>query len=165
MKGKTKKLTEWKKKLQRKDGFTLAELLIVVAIIAVLAAIAIPIFNSQLTKSKKQTAIANLRSAYAEASAAYLTDEEATDGLVQHYKGESEVLVTEVNLPAAVTGDDIAKLNFSLDGNTTLAAADSVSLVFTFTDNQKATVKAGNSITNPNAPNSSSSSSSTSSNP
>lgn len=35
------------------SGFTLAELLIVVAIIAVLVAIAIPIFTSQLEKSRE----------------------------------------------------------------------------------------------------------------
>ena len=48
-------------------GFTLAELLIVVAIIAVLVAIAIPIFTTQLEKSKQATDAANVRSAYAEA--------------------------------------------------------------------------------------------------
>ena len=36
-----------------KKGFTLAELLIVVAIIAVLVAIGIPIFTSQLEKSRE----------------------------------------------------------------------------------------------------------------
>ncbi len=36
-------------------GFTLAELLIVVAIIAVLVAIAIPVFTSQLEKSREST--------------------------------------------------------------------------------------------------------------
>ena len=47
-------------------GFTLAELLIVVAIIAVLTAIAIPVFNTQLAKSKLATDTANVRSKYAE---------------------------------------------------------------------------------------------------
>ena len=58
-------------------GFTLAELLIVVAIIAVLVAIAIPIFTSQLEKSREATDLANVRSAYAELVAKYLTDEES----------------------------------------------------------------------------------------
>ena len=40
-------------KEQRSKGFTLAELLIVVAIIAVLVAISIPIFNSQLEKARR----------------------------------------------------------------------------------------------------------------
>ncbi len=60
------------KKINKK-GFTLAELLIVVAIIAVLVAIAIPVFNAQLEKSREATDLANLRSAYAEAVATYLT--------------------------------------------------------------------------------------------
>lgn len=38
---------------KNKNGFTLAELLIVVAIIAVLVAISIPIFNKQLEKARE----------------------------------------------------------------------------------------------------------------
>ena len=44
-------------------GFTLAELLIVVAIIAVLVAIAIPIFNKQIEKSREAYDIATMRQA------------------------------------------------------------------------------------------------------
>ena len=60
------------KKLNAK-GFTLAELLIVVAIIAVLVAVSIPVFTAQLEKSREETDIANLRSAYAIASTDALT--------------------------------------------------------------------------------------------
>ena len=63
-----------KKTLHNKKGFTLAELLIVVAIIAVLVAIAIPIFTSQLEKAKEATDAANIRAAYAEVSTKALTD-------------------------------------------------------------------------------------------
>ena len=58
-----------------RHGFTLAELLIVVAIIAVLVAIAIPVFTSQLEKSREATDIANVRSAYAEVVTKHLTGE------------------------------------------------------------------------------------------
>ncbi len=44
-----------------KKGFTLAELLIVVAIIAVLVAISIPIFSTQLEKSRRAVDMANAR--------------------------------------------------------------------------------------------------------
>ena len=55
------------------SGFTLMEMLIVVAIIAVLIAIAIPVFTTQLENSREATDAANLRSAYAEVTAAGLT--------------------------------------------------------------------------------------------
>ena len=58
-----------------KKGFTLAELLIVVAIIAVLVAVSIPIFTSQLEKSREATDAANLRAAYANASVKVLETE------------------------------------------------------------------------------------------
>lgn len=51
-------------------GFTLMELLVVIAIIAVLVAIAIPMLASQLEKSREATDLANVRSAYAQVSAA-----------------------------------------------------------------------------------------------
>lgn len=58
-----------KKVKERREGFTMAELLIVVAIIAVLVAIAIPIFTAQLERSKEAVDAANIRSGYAEAMA------------------------------------------------------------------------------------------------
>ena len=52
-----------------KKGFTLAELLIVVAILAVLVAVSIPIFTSQLEKSRESVDAANIRSQYSEVMA------------------------------------------------------------------------------------------------
>lgn len=48
------------------DGFTIAELLIVVAIVAVLVAVAIPVFTASLESAKEGTCLANRRSMYAE---------------------------------------------------------------------------------------------------
>lgn len=64
---------------QNKNGFTLMEILIVIAIIAVLIAVAIPVFASQLEKAREATDLANVRSAYAKVSTeALLGDSEAT---------------------------------------------------------------------------------------
>ena len=53
------------KKANQNRAFTISELLIVAAVIAVLAAVAIPIFVGQLEKSREATDLANVRSAYA----------------------------------------------------------------------------------------------------
>lgn len=53
----------------KRNGFTLAELLIVVAIIGVLVAVSIPVFSNQLEKSREATDLANVRAKYAEVMA------------------------------------------------------------------------------------------------
>lgn len=73
-----------------KNGFTLAELLIVVAIIAVLVGVSIPIFTSQLEKSREATDMANIRAAYAEVMA-----EATSDGL--DHKSEPIVLRQQID--------------------------------------------------------------------
>lgn len=55
---------------KNKKGFTLAELLIVVSIIAVLVAISIPIFTSQFRKARVAVNQANARAGEAAAYAA-----------------------------------------------------------------------------------------------
>lgn len=69
-----------KKVKERREGFTMAELLIVVAIIAVLVAIAIPVFTAQLDKSKAATDAANIRSGYAAVQTEALTGGVASSG-------------------------------------------------------------------------------------
>ena len=64
-----------KKKSQTIDskGFTLAELLIVVAIVGILVAISIPIFRQQLHKARVAADWANLRSYFSEIQADYIS--------------------------------------------------------------------------------------------
>ena len=63
-----------------KKGFTLAELLIVVAIIGVLVAISIPIFSGQLEKAREATDAANIRSQYAEVLTEAICDGGSVNG-------------------------------------------------------------------------------------
>ena len=65
------------KKFTNKKGFTLMEMLIVVAIIAILVAIAIPTFNNSLNKARVATDAANIRAAYAEVMVKYLDNVDA----------------------------------------------------------------------------------------
>lgn len=71
------------KKLTKK-GFTLAELLIVVAILAILVAVSIPIFTSQLEKSRQATNQANARAAKAATVVWYLEQDAAPAGDTIH---------------------------------------------------------------------------------
>lgn len=67
-----------KRKQNALKGFTLAELLVVVAIIAVLVIIAVPVFQGSKEKAAEATDLANIRNAYGEVSVnAILTDSPA----------------------------------------------------------------------------------------
>ncbi|MBE5888599.1 MAG: prepilin-type N-terminal cleavage/methylation domain-containing protein [Lachnospiraceae bacterium] len=63
-----------KKLMKNKKGFTLMEMLIVIAIIVILVAIAVPTFTSQLSKANSAANDANMRAAKAQAAATYLAD-------------------------------------------------------------------------------------------
>ncbi|MCI6697486.1 MAG: type II secretion system GspH family protein [Solobacterium sp.] len=118
--------------MKNKKGFTLAELLIVVAIIAVLVAIAIPVFTSQLEKAREATDLANVRSAYAEIITEYLTSgsDSSTDPAelpteknvpVTQKKAEWQcesgtdktktTIAKEISVPAKTTGNYVVRID------------------------------------------------------
>lgn len=99
---------------RNKKGFTLAELLIVVAIIAVLVAIAIPTFTAQLEKSREGVDAANIRSAYAEVVAARMGS-----GSVEYFKNVG--IVKQQKAGWVTTYDWPANL-YAADKTTTLKA-------------------------------------------
>lgn len=96
-----------------KKGFTLAELLIVVAIIGILVAIAIPVFTAQLNKAKEASDVANVRSLYAQLQADAMT-------------GDSQTLTGTIGEDSTIVyGENTYKFNFPSYISYTAAAGDS----------------------------------------
>ena len=77
-------------KLSKNGGFTLVEMLIVVAIIAILIAISIPMVTSSLDKAKKATDDANLRSAIGAATVEYLSNGSVVYYVIEDGQGKFE---------------------------------------------------------------------------
>ena len=109
---------------------------------AVLVAISIPIFTSQLEKSREATDLANLRSAYAECSAAVLsettasTNQDASKGVVVTVDPSSKIVTAkmEVTLTQQVAnwsgtnGKDVAGKDISATTALTVGEVDIVSV-------------------------------------
>lgn len=70
---------------EEKGGFTLAELLIVVAILLVLIAIAVPLFTGALGRAEEAVANANQRAAVSEAKADYQLNGRSGDITYYYY--------------------------------------------------------------------------------
>ena len=95
-------------------GFTLMEMLIVVAIIAVLVAIAIPVFSAQLNNAKVAADAANIRGGYAAATADVAGNKDAASGDTYYLKSDGTVTQTQ------------SEGNFKTQGATTDSDAQNV---------------------------------------
>ena len=93
-------LTKFTKKKEK--GFTLIELMIVIAIIGILAAIAIPQFSAYRTRSYNSAAQADLRNA-ATAQEAYYVDNQTYVGTVATLEGGTYGFYTSQNVKVAFT--------------------------------------------------------------
>lgn len=105
-------------KKTNKKGFTLAELLVVVAIIAVLVAIAIPIFSTQLEKSREAVDAANIRAAYAEVMTAAVTGDTKNYSKEVNIKQKKADWETTIDWPKDIA--ESAKNHVTVDGKATI---------------------------------------------
>ena len=123
------------KKMNNK-GFTLAELLIVVAIIAVLVAIAIPIFTAQLEKSRETTDLANIRSAYSELVSGFLSGDTTTTAKVNLTQTQSgwQYVDAEIGTSITIGSTSTGKIEFtgtpSKEGFAKIEIDDTIGVIY-----------------------------------
>ena len=114
------------KKIKNSKGFTLMEMLIVVAIIAVLVAIAIPTFTTSLNKARVATDEANIRSGYASLMAEILTNqydvaagtEENVNAQEFYLQKDGTVAAGKTNAYVCVGDSAKVKTNIEIAGRT-----------------------------------------------
>ena len=122
------------KKFTNKKGFTLMEMLIVVAIIAILVAIAIPTFKSSMDKANAATDLANIRSGYAQAQIKAMT-ENLGDGttLVLQKNGTVDTSGSSDYVCKGKSGDAEGVGDFA-GGSVTLSWAKGNKITYTIND-------------------------------
>lgn len=105
---------------RRTGGFTLIEMLVVVAIIAVLVAVSVPTVNSSLEKAREAADAANERAAMAAALTDYLM-EERTGPITYFYKSDGTVALEKDlehlgGMPAGTPGYDYGQSKDNRNG-------------------------------------------------
>lgn len=90
---------------EERGGFTLAELLIVVAIILVLVAVAVPVFTGAMNDANKSVAVADIRSARSQASAQFLLDKSTTPQTYAYEIDETGKMTRSNDTTGAIDAD------------------------------------------------------------
>lgn len=99
-------MNKLKAKLKKQGGFTLVEMLIVVAIIAVLVAISIPVVADKLEKAREATDAANIRAAYAEVMIAAIEEDTTNYTKTVNITQTEAEWTSTITWPEGLTGAD-----------------------------------------------------------
>ena len=109
-------------KFKSQKGFTLAELLVVVAIIAVLVAVAIPVFGASQKKAKLAADHAAIRDAYAIVQIANNLQEVEIDGVTKTFDQFTDDQLFVLSKDCS----SLLEFNLSIPGDAYLLQADGV---------------------------------------
>lgn len=115
-------------KLIRHDGFTLIELMIVIAIIGILAAIAIPQFAAYRARSFNASAIADIRNATT-AQEAYYAEHRVYANSVNNLQGSYDLAISknvDLDTVGSTTRYTITSYHPSGDKTYTISGPDGV---------------------------------------
>lgn len=78
------------KLLKSKKGFTLVELMIVVVIMAILVAVAVPIFSAVTKNSRQKTCVANMREIVAQITTYSMSTNKTYSGVIEYTSNGEE---------------------------------------------------------------------------
>ena len=92
-------------KKMNKKGFTLIEMLVVIAIIAVLVSIVIPVVGNSTEKAKEAADAANIRAAIAEVTTKALGDGTGSSKTVKMTQGATGFVSTDLTSIGGLTSD------------------------------------------------------------
>lgn len=98
--------------MRNKKGFTLIEMLVVIAIIAVLVSIVIPTITSTTDKAKAAADAANLRSALGYMNSVLMTDEKKIDEAIGNYVAPESKYTPDAELHILYTRPGVIDVYF-----------------------------------------------------
>lgn len=125
-----------------KKGFTLIEMLVVIAIIAVLVSIVIPVVGNSTEKAKEAADAANIRSAIAEVTTKALGDGTASSKTVKMTQATANFVSTDLTTIGGLSPDQF---------NTIKACTATTNPYVTISADAAGTITVTTSATDPNA--------------
>ena len=103
--------------LRNKKGFTLIEMLVVIAIIAVLVSIVIPVVGQSTTRAKAATDAANMRSTLAALNSEILIEQDLADSFIATMEPEDSKVFPGAKLYVLYTIPGLVDVYYVHEGN------------------------------------------------